>query len=150
MCWDLCRLPVSCSKKCNSSSLCRYSDPSFLPLLVFRTCSATSAARSFSLQPGCFSRAFYCPQGHTWAVGRPLLCQLEGSEPLLLSANLAWLFYVQSQDYSPVNLSPDPRGRKPGHAVRVSNPCFHPVWNVFCVQMNARKGSDLCAFRNAW
>lgn len=126
----------------------------FLPCVVSQTRaffrSWYSGLPQQLLQPGYFSLAFYPLQGHTWAVGRPLLCCLEGSDHLLLSAHWAWPLHVQPQVYSPVSLSLDPRGRKPGYIVRVLNTHFHPMWNVLSVQRNTRKGSDLCTIKNAW
>lgn len=127
--------------KCSGSSPCHYSGQRFLPLPILRA----------ALSNFCSQHIFHLLSAlHAWAVGRPSLCWLEGSDQLLLSACWAWLLYVQPQGYSPVNLTPDPRGRKPGYVVRVLNTYFHLMWDVLCVQRNTRKGSDLHAIKNPW
>lgn len=87
--------------KCRNSSLCHYPAQSFLPVL----CSGPPQQPP---QPGWFSITSVSLQGHTGAVGWPLLC----SSPPCASCTLGWLLY--GQDYSPVNPTLDPRGRKPG------------------------------------
>lgn len=71
-----------------------YPGQSFLPLVV---------PPQQLLQPGCLLLASYSDHGHASTVELPLLCRLEGSKHLLLSACWTWLKCVQPQGYGPSN-----------------------------------------------